>query len=184
MSSATENDYGVVTGKGTIRFKRVLPGPIERVWEYLTDSEKRGRWLATGDWASKAGGKAELHFRHADLTPHDDPIPEKYKAMEEGVSFTGRVVRCEPPHRVTVTWPEESGEDSELTFELTERDDGSVLLVLTHSRLSDEGIQSVGPGWHAHLRILQDRLDGREPGPFWPNILRYEAEYAERLSKR
>ena len=25
----------------TIRFQRLLPGPVERVWSYLTDSEKR-----------------------------------------------------------------------------------------------------------------------------------------------
>jgi len=25
-----------------------LPGPIERVWEYLTDPDKRARWFAGG----------------------------------------------------------------------------------------------------------------------------------------
>jgi uncharacterized protein YndB with AHSA1/START domain len=26
------NDYGVIVGPGTVRFERLLPGPIERVW--------------------------------------------------------------------------------------------------------------------------------------------------------
>lgn len=36
------SEYGVVTEPGTVRIQRVLPGPIERVWAYLTESEKRG----------------------------------------------------------------------------------------------------------------------------------------------
>jgi hypothetical protein len=35
-------DYGVVTAPDTVHLERLLPGPIERVWSYLTDSEKRG----------------------------------------------------------------------------------------------------------------------------------------------
>jgi len=30
----------------TIRFERLLPGPVERVWAYLTESKKRATWLA------------------------------------------------------------------------------------------------------------------------------------------
>ena len=40
--------YGVVIAPNTIRFERLLPGPIERVWAYLTESEKRAKWLASG----------------------------------------------------------------------------------------------------------------------------------------
>ena len=42
------NEYGVVTDARTIWMKRLLPGPIERVWDYLTDSTKRGKWFASG----------------------------------------------------------------------------------------------------------------------------------------
>ena len=42
------SDFGVVLESGTVRFERLLPGPVERVWSYLTDSEKRGQWLASG----------------------------------------------------------------------------------------------------------------------------------------
>ena len=34
-------DYGVVTAPDTVKIERMLPGPIERVWAYLTDPAKR-----------------------------------------------------------------------------------------------------------------------------------------------
>ena len=46
------NDYAVATNPTTVRIERSLPGPIERAWEYLTDSEKRGKWFASGNLTS------------------------------------------------------------------------------------------------------------------------------------
>ena len=100
------SEYGTVTESGTIRFERLLPGPIERVWSYLTESEKRGTWLATGNMELRVDGKVELLFRHADLSPHVEATPEKYKEMECGVGFTGRITRCEPPRLLSHTWGE------------------------------------------------------------------------------
>lgn len=37
MNIATlETDYAVRTGDDTVRIQRLLPGPIERLWSYLT----------------------------------------------------------------------------------------------------------------------------------------------------
>ena len=83
------NDFGIITEAGAIRFERLLPGPIERVWAYLTESDKRGKWLASGPVELRVGGQVELHFRHADLSPQTEPIPDKYKQYENGASFTG-----------------------------------------------------------------------------------------------
>ena len=85
------DDYGTVLESGAVRFERVLPGPIERVWDYLTDSDKRGRWLAGGPMELRPGGRAELRFRHADLTSVQEPTPDKYKAMENGVK--GEIIK-------------------------------------------------------------------------------------------
>jgi uncharacterized protein YndB with AHSA1/START domain len=173
------SEFGVVTERRTVRFERVLPGPIERVWDYLTDSEKRGRWLASGPMELRVGGRMELNFRNSDLSPHAEPTPDKYKKYEEH-RVCGRLTRCNPPRLLSYTWGGESA-DSEVTFELTPRD-GDVLLVLTHRRLGDRAAMlSVAGGWHAHLGILADRLEGREPRPFWSTHSRLEAEYEERL---
>lgn len=171
------SDYGAVTEPGTIRFERLLPGPIERVWAYLTDSEKRGKWLATGPMELQAGGRIELRFRHADLSPHVDAVPDKYRCYENGGGFSGRVTRCEPPNALSYTW---TG-DSEVTFELTSRGD-HVLLVLTHRRLDPTDMVSVAGGWHSHLAILADTLAGTVPQPFWTTLGRFEAEYERRLA--
>ena len=171
------SDYGTILESGAIRFERRLPGPIERVWDYLTDADKRGKWLAHGAVEPRVGGGVELHFRHADLSPHKEEIPEKYRKYENGASFSAEVTRCEPPHVLSHTW----ADGSEVTFELTPQDEG-VLLVLTHRRLTPTEMQSVAGGWHTHLGILVDHLNGRVPQPFWTTHSRLEAEYEQRIA--
>ena len=172
------NDYGVVTEAGTVRFERVLPAPIERVWSYLTDSEKRGTWLATGPMVLRPGGKAELHWNNSTLSSEKE-APPKFKKYEGGHSVTWRVVRVEKPRLLVCIWPMQIG-DTEVTFELSERGKDT-LLVLTHRRLDRDTMLGVGPGWHAHLTVMEERLRGAEPRPFWTNISRLAEEYAARL---
>jgi uncharacterized protein YndB with AHSA1/START domain len=171
------SDYGTILESGTIRFERLLPGPIERVWAYLTESDKRGKWLASGAVEPWVGGHVELHFRHADLSPQKEPVPEKYRQYENGAAFTAEVTRCEPPRVLSHTW----GDGSEVTFELTPQGEGT-LLVLTHRRLTPSAMQSSAGGWHTHLGILVDHLNGRTPRPFWSTHARLEAEYERRVT--
>jgi uncharacterized protein YndB with AHSA1/START domain len=171
------SDYGTILESGAIRFERRLPGPIERVWDYLTDADKRGKWLARGAVQPRVGGGVELHFRHADLSPRKQEIPEKYRKYENGASFTAEVTRCEPPSLLSHTW----ADGSEVTFELTPQG-GDVLLVLTHRRLTPAGMLSVAGGWHTHLGILVDHLNGRTPEPFWSTYGPVEAEYERRIT--
>lgn len=176
-------DYGVMTEAGTVRLERLLPGPIELVWAYLTESDKRGKWLATGEMDLHVGGRVELRFRHADLSPRREPTPQKYQSMENGATTHGRITRCDPPRVLSYTWNEEEGRDSEVTFELAPRQD-EVLLVITHRKLGNrDEIVSVSGGWHAHLDILIDHLNGREPRPFWSTHAALEAEYEKRIPK-
>lgn len=173
------SEFGVATGSRTVCIRRVLPGPIERVWAYLTESEKRGRWLASGPMELHVGGRVELNFRNAELTPQVEPTPEKYKGRGEG-AVHGRITRCDAPRLLSYTWGGPSGE-SEVTFELTPQGE-DVLLVLTHRRLGNRAAMvSVSGGWHTHLGILIDHLEGREPRPFWSTYARLEAEYEQRL---
>ncbi len=175
--------HGVATDASTVRIERVLPGPMERVWAYLTESDKRGQWLATGDMDLRPGGKVALHFQHDNLSPEDGPVSERYKGMENGHDTGGHVIACEPPRLLCMTWAEESGRSSEVTFELTP-EEGQVRLVVTHRRLPDRAqMLSVAGGWHAHLGILIDRLNGRTPPNFWKTHARLESEYENRLDR-
>ncbi|SEW51434.1 SRPBCC family protein [Chitinophaga arvensicola] len=155
---------GEIIAPGTIRFERSLPGPVEKVWSYLTDSEKRGKWLAKGEMELFEGGAVHLHFLHQELSPLPDNIPEKYRDMKDGHHFTGRILKIAAPHLLSFTW--EGG--SEVTMELTPQGD-RVLLVLTHRKLDDTAKtrSSVGGGWHTHLDILLANLEGATPPPFW-----------------
>jgi len=174
------DEYGTVTEAGTVRLERVLPGPIERVWSYLTESEKRGKWFASGPMELRPGGRLTFHFHNSDLTPHAEPPPERYKECE-GMTSNGQVTRCEPPHVLSFTWGEEQGDESEVTFELADRD-GEVLMVLTHRSLRNrEEMVSVASGWHVHVGILIDNLNGQEPKPFWSKLEKLEAEYDKRF---
>ena len=57
---------GKFNGPAEIRIVRILPGPIERVWEYLTDPKKRARWFAGGSMEPRVGGKDVSQFSSAD----------------------------------------------------------------------------------------------------------------------
>ena len=175
------NDFGVVTAPGTVRIERLLSGPIERVWSYLTESEKRGRWLASGEMELRVGGRVEHVFNNSELTEHDDPAPPKYAKYACESRMHGKITECEPPRLLSYTWGGDPAEGSEVRFELTPRVD-KVLLVVTHRRLADhDEMISVAAGWHTHLDILLDRLEDREPAGFWATHTRLEAEYERRI---
>ena len=55
-------------------------------------------------------------------------------------------------------------------------------LVVTHSKLADRGMMvDVGGGWHTHLAILEDVLNGVEPRPFWSSHAQFEKAYEAQI---
>src|SRR5687767_6693155 len=119
------HDYLNRIAHDTLRLERLLPGPIDRVWSFLTDSEKRGRWLASGNWELRPGGRIELHFAHDQLSA--EATPARYADMP--MSFTGKVLRCEPPRLIEFTWLESNGVVSEVSFELSPRGERVALTI-------------------------------------------------------
>jgi uncharacterized protein YndB with AHSA1/START domain len=155
---------GKIISPGVLCFERVFNSTIDKVWTYLTDSEKRGKWLAKGEMELFEGGSVTLHFMHSELSPIPGSPPEMHKAMEAGHTFTGKVIEIDPPHRLTFTWHD----DSEVTFELSTEAAG-VKMVLTHRKLSDsDKIRiMIASGWHTHLEVLEANLNGTVPENFW-----------------
>jgi uncharacterized protein YndB with AHSA1/START domain len=169
------SEYGEPIEAGSVRFQRLLPGPIERVWEYLTDSKLRASWFAGGTLELRVGGKVHFTFRHGELTPAGETIPASH-SKDEGYQLHGRVTRCEPPRVLAYTWDE-----SEVSFELEPRD-REVLLTLTHRKLASRAeTVDVSAGWHTHLDLLGDRLRGVTPQRYWAAVDEYEREYARRI---
>lgn len=171
---ATLESYGTLVEPATLRIERLLPGPIERIWAYLTESELRRQWLAAGDMELRVGASFELVWRNDEL---DHPPSQRPADFPEEHRLTAQITELDPPHRLGITWGSTGG----VTFELEPRGK-EVLLTLTHHRVADRStLLNVSAGWHAHLDHLVARASGRKPAPFWSSWLRLKEEYDARL---
>jgi uncharacterized protein YndB with AHSA1/START domain len=175
MSEAVTVDaYGVLIEPATVRIQRVLPGPIERVWAYLTESELRGKWLATGDMELTTGAAFEFVWRNDELTDDAENRPE---GVSNEHHLQSRITQVEPPRLLAFEWGESGG----VSFELEPRG-GEVLLTVVHRRLPDRGtLLNVSAGWHAHLDVLAAKMAERQPASFWREWSRLKPEYDQRL---
>ena len=87
MNDIGTSKMGTSTEPGTVRLERLLPGPIERAWAYLTESDKRENAhdndiqkkivhrsssinaALRGRWACRSGNRSdEFRFRLGDLS--------------------------------------------------------------------------------------------------------------------
>lgn len=171
---AMPDAYGVLTEPATLTIERLLPGPIERVWAYLTDGELRRKWLAAGQMQMSVGAPFELVWRNDELT---DPPGKRPDGFSEEQRMRSRITELDAPHKISFAW-EGSGD---VTFAL--RPVGNeVLLTVTHRRLPERRIMlMVGAGWHMHLDILVARIRNENTEPFWDGWSRLKAKYDRRL---
>ncbi len=166
--------YGMLTEPATLTIRRLLPGPVERVWAYLTESDLRRRWLAAGTMELRAGAPCELVWRNDELS---DPPARRPAGFSEENRMQSRIVEVEPPRKLTIAW-DGSGD---VTFELQPQG-SQVLFTVTHRRLPDrQSMLKVAAGWHAHLDTLVARANERQPGPFWDRWSDLKKEYERRL---
>ena len=171
---ATRDAYGVLTEPATLKIQRLLPGPIERVWAYLTESELRRQWLAAGQMEMKVGAPFELVWRNIELTYAPSKRPDGFG---EEHRLQSRITELDPPRKLAIAWGSTGG----VSFDLEPAGD-RVLLTVIHRRLPDRSaLLNVSAGWHAHLDMLVARLSGEEPGPFWDRFSRLRAEYDRRI---
>ncbi|PKQ05215.1 MAG: ATPase [Alphaproteobacteria bacterium HGW-Alphaproteobacteria-11] len=175
--------HGILIDNRTVRFERLLPGPIERVWKYLTDAELRGLWFAGGPMEPRVGGTMNIVFDNNNLGSHPSSPPERFK--QYGGTFDSKhiVTIYEPPHRLGFTWGDDMDPNgSVVEIELTPEGD-KVRLVLTHRRLSGiDGAINVSGGWHTHLAMLAEQLEGNPKTPFWEAFDGVEEEYRQRYT--
>ena len=174
MNDQTAAPLATLSAPGTIRLERLLPGPVERLWAYLTEADKRATWFAGGEFELRVGGRVQLEFNNNALSK-EKVVPEKYKDAGRA-RFEGRITRLEPNRVLAFSW--NMGGGTEVTFELSPRGK-DVLLTITHARLDARDLRlSIMSGWDVHTGILADVLDGVEPRPFWSTHARLEKQYA------
>jgi uncharacterized protein YndB with AHSA1/START domain len=165
--------YGEVIEPNVLRIKRLLPGSTDRVWAYLTDSDLRRQWLASGTMELRVGAPFELVWRNEELE-NAGQRPDGFDAEHR---LQSEITELNPPHRLSYTF----GNAGEVTFELEPRGD-EVLLTLTHRRLPDHDTAlKVAAGWHAHLDVLAAKAAGESPPPFWANWTELREQYARRI---
>jgi uncharacterized protein YndB with AHSA1/START domain len=182
MNDRSKN--GTLVEPTAVRFERLLPGPIERVWEHLTRPELLSTWLCKAAAMDvRSGGRVELTMDHG-----DEGLPENVKekivdAEKVTPIVNGTITRLEPGRALSYTWEDLIGATaaikSEVTFELEPRGE-EVLLVLTHRRVDLKYVPQVLAGWHTLLDVLEMRTRGtasfRFMERFEANLALYPAE--------
>jgi uncharacterized protein YndB with AHSA1/START domain len=138
----------VPAGPGkSVRLRRDYDAPIADVWDALTNPERIGRWFLpiSGDY--RLGGRYQF----------------------EG-NAGGRIVECDQPNRLKVTW--EYGEAmtdavaSEVVVRLSTVDGGATRFELEHTAVvpdeawAEYGPGAVGVGWDGGLLGLTLHLRG------------------------
>ncbi len=171
---STLDAYGELIAPMTLKIQRLLPGPVDRVWAYLTQSELRRQWLAAGQMELKAGAPFTFTWRNDELSDPPGQRPEGFSAEH---SLDSRILELEPPRKLTIAWNQ-----GEVSFELEPAGD-KVLLTVTHRRAPDRAtLLNVSAGWHAHLDVLATRIGGQpQTASFWDGWKRLKAEYEQRL---
>lgn len=172
--AAPVDAYGVLGDTDTLTLRRLLPGPIERVWSYLTDSELRRQWLASGEMPMQVGAPFALTWRNDELT---EPPGQRPEGFSEEHTMQSTITELDPPHRISFAW----NGSGDVSFDLEPQGD-HVLLTVTHRRVPNhDTLLSVSAGWHSHLDVLAAQMSGEQAAPHWDNWARLKQEYARRM---
>jgi uncharacterized protein YndB with AHSA1/START domain len=166
---------GSILDLHTVEFKRLLPGPIELAWDYLTKPELLKTWFADVTLEPRDGGAVEVRFGG--------------EACETG-GVQGTIREYRKPHVIAFSWiqwhqkPDGSREDideGEVRFALEERGD-KVLLTLLHRGLPTRELPGHGAGWHAYLDNLESRISGGGGIDFRQVFRELHPRYEERVT--
>ena len=168
---------GTILDLHTVEFKRLLPGPIELAWDYLTKPELLKTWFADVTLEPRVGGAVKVRFHKDTCGGHTG-----------GVNGTIREFR--PPHVIAFTWfqlylqPEGSNkarDEGEVRFELSEKG-GKVLLTLLHSRLPTEELAPHSAGWHSYLDNLESRISEQGGSDYMAEVRGVHPQYRDQVA--
>ncbi|WP_148573274.1 SRPBCC family protein [Nocardioides caldifontis] len=161
MQVTDEGTYVEVDGRPAVRFERIYPHPVERVWRAVTDPDELRGWFPSPEVTiePREGGT---------ITMAGDPYAPE--------ASTSRVLVWDPPSRFSFEW-----DGDELHLTLAPHEDGCRLTFV--NVLATEGSAARNAaGWEVCLRSLGEVLAGRPGGDqhgsmeeFRPMLERYKA---------
>jgi uncharacterized protein YndB with AHSA1/START domain len=163
---------GQIQQQTAVRFERLLPGPIERVWDYLTCGEHIAAWFGGGpqkfSMEPRTGGTIDFADGH----------------------IRGVVTQWKPPLLLAYTWNVFMPGDTEspypvsyVTFEL-QIQGTEVLLILTHHPVIEGFAAQTMMGWHTFLDLLGALLRDEAPETREVVMQRNKARYGVKEIKR
>jgi uncharacterized protein YndB with AHSA1/START domain len=127
----------------------MVPGPVERAWQHLTDTRCLAGWYGEGSIEPREGGAVRLVDGH----------------------IRGVVTQWRPPKCLAYTWnvlmPGEtvsSYPESYLALELAPRG-SDVMLTLSHVPVLEQFEKQNAMGWHTFLDTLSAALRGETVEP-------------------
>lgn len=145
------SEKGEISKLPCLTFKRLLPGPIEKVWDHLTITALLPSWFGEDSHIEpRVGGSVRLMGGH----------------------IRGVVTQWHPPRRLVYTWnvfapgdPEDAVSaypESYPSFELAAQDEG-VLMTFMHFPITDRMVPQSAMGWHTMIDLLAAALEGTAP---------------------
>lgn len=142
------NGKGEVSAIKCLTFTRLLPGPVAKVWDHLTETSLLPSWFG----------------EDSHIEPH---VGGTVRLM--GGHIRGVVTQWQPPTKLIYTWnvfepgePEDAVSEypeSYPSFELVSRGD-EVLLTFQHLPIMDRMVPQSALGWHTMIDILHAALRG------------------------
>lgn len=144
------SETGEVSKVACLTFTRLLPGPIERVWDHLTETNRLPSWFGEDSHIEpRAGGTVRLMGGH----------------------IRGIVTQWHPPTKLVYTWnvfePDDPADavseypESYPSFELDSHGD-EVLLTFKHLPIIERFVPQTSMGWHTMIDILHAALNGEK----------------------
>lgn len=125
-------------GRPAVRFSRTYDHPVERVWQFVTDTDELAHWFPS---------RAEIDLRPGGTIKFGgDPN------MEDS---TGRVIAVDEPRHLSFEW----GGD-ELHFDLEALDDKRTRFTLTNVLVAQDTAARNSAGWEVCLAALDAHARG------------------------
>ena len=132
--------------------RRTYPASVEDLWAAITDPARLRSWFTAPRGALRLGGTYAL----------------------EG-SGHGRILRCDAPRMLRVSWSSGPGHPDEVEVRLSKADAGGTVLDLEHATVAttapdgvSDAILGVGVGWELAMTWLDRHIRGegqpRSPG--------------------